>query len=66
MEIGETGALESYLDRRGRTRPLPVDRRGILRLIASLQRRGFLPETIWEVLRQRVPAAVWEDFETGE
>jgi len=66
LEIGETGALESYLDRRSRTRPLPGDRRGIHKLIMSLQRRGFPSETIWEVLRQRIPAAPWENFETGE
>ena len=66
QEIGETGALESYLDRRSRARPLPGDPRGVHRLILSLQRRGFARETIREVLRHRIPATVWEDFETGE
>jgi SOS response regulatory protein OraA/RecX len=66
LEIGETGALESYLDRRGRTRPLPGDRRGIHKLIMILQRRGFSSETISEVLRHRIPAAAWNNFETGE
>ena len=66
QEIGETGALESYLDRRSRARPLPGDPRGVHRLIMSLQRRGFARETIREILRQRIPATVWEDFETGD
>ena len=66
QEIGETGALESYLDRYSRARPLPGDPRGVSKLVLSLRRRGFARETIREVLRRRIPAITWEDFETGE
>jgi len=66
LEIGETGALESYLDRYSRARPLPGDPRGVSKLVLSLRRRGFARETIREVLRRRIPAITWEDFETGE
>jgi len=66
QEISDTGALEAYLERRGRTRPAPVDRKGIIKLITALRRRGFLEDAIWRVLRQRIPGAAWQNFEAGE
>jgi len=66
MEISDTAALESFLDRRGRTHPLPGDRKGIQKLVMSLRRRGYPEEAIWDVLRRRIPAAAWQNFETGE
>ncbi len=52
--------LVEYLERRSRTRPLPADRKGIHKLILSLQRRGYSQEVIWDVLRQKIPAAAWQ------
>jgi regulatory protein len=66
LEFGEKRSLESYLDRRDRIRPMPGNRKGVHKLMLSLQRRGFNSETIWEVLRERIPASAWENFETGE
>ncbi|MBZ5495866.1 MAG: recombination regulator RecX [Acidobacteriia bacterium] len=65
-EISDTGALEAYLDRRGRTHPLPEDCKGIHKLILSLRRRGFPQEAIWSALRQKVRASVWQELDTGE
>jgi regulatory protein len=65
-EIDDVAALNAYLDRRGRTRALPQDRKGIHRLFMSLRRRGFPAGAISQVLRQRVPSAAWLEFDTGE
>jgi regulatory protein len=66
LETSDTAALESFLDRRGRTHPLPGDRKGIHKLVMALRRRGYPEEVIREVLRQRIPAAAWQNFDTGE
>jgi len=65
-QIDDVTALTAYLDRRGRTRALPEDRKGIHKLFMSLRRRGFPSEAIHKVLRQRIPSAAWLDFDTGE
>lgn len=65
-ETSETDALVDYLVRRSRTRPLPANRKAIHKLILSLQRRGHSQEVIWEVLRQKIPASAWREFNTGE
>ena len=65
-ETSDADALADYLARRGRTRPLPADRKAIHKLIMTLRRRGFSPEVIWEVLRQKIPASAWREFDTGD
>jgi regulatory protein len=65
-ETSDTDALAAYLDRRGRTQPLPEDRKSIHRLILRLRRRGYGQEIIWSVLRQKIPAASWQDLDKGE
>jgi regulatory protein len=64
--LSDREVLEGYLERHCRRKPLPVDPRGIAGLVSHLRRRGFLEETIIQTLRQKVPSAVWERFETGE
>ncbi len=66
QEISEAEALEAYLKRRCRTRPLPEDSKGIHKLVVSLGRRGYSPEVICSVLRQKIPTAAWQHFDTGE
>ncbi len=65
-ETSDTDALGDYLARRSRTRRLPADRKAIHKLIQSLRRRGFSQEVIWEVLRQKIHASAWREFNTGE
>lgn len=65
-ETNDTDALADYLMRRSRTRPLPADRKAIRTLMMSLARRGFSQEVIWEVLRQKIPASAWREFDRGE
>jgi regulatory protein len=65
-EIGDAEALEAYLTRRCKTQPMPAHRKGIQKLIASLQRRGYPHEVIWDMLRHKIPASAWQDFETGD
>jgi regulatory protein len=65
-EISDAEALEAYLNRRSRTRPLPEDRKGIHKLVVSLGHRGYSPEAICSVLRQKIPTAAWQHFDTGE
>jgi SOS response regulatory protein OraA/RecX len=66
QEIGDSEALEAYLAKRIKTQPMPAHRKGIQKLIASLQRRGYPHEAIWDVLRKRIPAGAWQDLDTGE
>lgn len=65
-ETSDRDALADYLLRRSRTRPLPADRKAIRKLMMSLGRRGFSQEVIWEVLRRKIPASAWREFDTGE
>lgn len=66
QEISDVDALKVFLSRRFRTHPLPEDRKGIRKLISSLQRQGFPEEVIRIVLRQKIPPAEWQDFDTGD
>jgi SOS response regulatory protein OraA/RecX len=66
QELSDADLLVAYLDRRARNHPLPDDRRGIRKLVASLRQRGFPEEAIYGVLRQRIPTVAWKKFETGE
>jgi SOS response regulatory protein OraA/RecX len=54
--------LEGYCVKHG----IPQDRKTVQRLVSRLKGRGFQEEVIYSVLRQKVPAAVWERFETGD
>jgi SOS response regulatory protein OraA/RecX len=66
QEISDVDALKAFLGRRFRTHSLPEDRKGIRKLISSLQREGFPEEVIWTVLRQKIPPGAWRDFDTGD
>lgn len=66
QETSDAEALEAYLERRCRTRPLPDDRKGIHKLFMSLRRRGFSTGTVYQVLRHRIAATAWQDFDTGD
>ena len=64
-EIGFEPILTNYLERHCRKIGLPSDRKNIHRLFQHLQRRGFAEEHIYSVLRRKVPAEAWHDFENA-
>ncbi len=64
--ISEDSVLERYLDKVSGSRGMPSDRKGIRKLIAHLRGRGFSEDHIWRCLRDRIPAANWRRFDTGE
>ena len=66
QELSDADVLIAYLGRRARNHPLPDDRRGIRKLLASLRQRGFPDEAIYGVLRQRISTVAWKKFDTGE
>ena len=45
---------------------LPADRKGVASLVSHLRRRGFVEDTIIQMLRRKLSPTVWENFETGE
>jgi len=64
--LTEQEVLEGYLERYGRRKRLPADRRGVASLVSHLRRRGFVEDTIIQMLRRKLSPTVWENFETGE
>jgi SOS response regulatory protein OraA/RecX len=65
-EIGYEAMLTNYLERHCLKSGFPSNRKGLHRLVQHLQRRGFAEEHIYSVLRRKVPAEAWHDFENGE
>jgi hypothetical protein len=45
---------------------LPIDFKGVRKLIMHLRQRGFEEETIFSALRGEIPDAALRRFETGE
>ncbi len=66
QQVNDGVALEGYLERRFRKQPWPADRKAIRKLFMHLQRRGFREDVIWNLLRQKIPAAAWQQFEIGD
>jgi len=64
-ECGDT-ALRAYVEKHCRKTGWPHDRKGIQRLIGHLRRRGFHEDSIISALRLRIPASVWQRFDTGD
>ncbi len=58
--------LAAYIQKRCGNKGLPVDRKGIRRLISHLQQRGFDEDVILRVLKRMIPAESMRCFETGE
>ncbi len=65
-EIDDRFVLLEYLKQHHRKDGPPQDRKGILRLVSHLRRRGFGDETIFSALRQIIPTAAWQHLETGD
>lgn len=65
-EISEELVLSQYLDKFGKRNGLPGDRRAIQKLVSHLRSRGFQEDRIWNALRERIPAAAWRSYDTGE
>lgn len=64
--LSDREVLEGYLEKHWRRKAMPVDPGRIAGLVSHLRRRGFLEETILQTLREKLPPASWERFETGE
>jgi len=59
-------ALTRYLERFFRKCPVPENRKELVKLVNRLRMRGFEEDTIFSILRQRIPTAVWRKFDMGE
>jgi regulatory protein len=64
--LADGSALQDYVLRHCRRSGLPQDRKGLSRLVAHLRRRGYHEDSIWAVLRQIIPAAVWQRDDSGD
>jgi regulatory protein len=65
-EESDESALARYLDKIFRKSPAPQNRKDLVKLINRLRRRGFEEDTIFNILRQKVPAAVWRNYDMGD
>jgi regulatory protein len=66
QEVSEELVLRRYLEKKACRGEMPSDRKGIRKLIVHLRSRGFSEDRIWSSLRERIPAASWRRFETGD
>jgi regulatory protein len=58
--------LAHFVQKYCRKRGLPADSREIRKLVFFLHQRGYDEDNILDTLRQMLPHAVWQRFETGE
>ena len=65
-EISEDLVLSRYLDKLRKRNGVPRDRKAIQKLASHLRSRGFQEDRIWNVLREKIPAAAWRSYDTGE
>jgi regulatory protein len=65
-ELGDESALLRYIEKHCGKQGPPADLKGIRRLVLHLRQRGFHEDSILGALKQLIPAAVLERFETGE
>lgn len=65
-ELDPATVLREYVLKHSAKRRLPRDLKSIRRLILHLRRRGFDHNSISNVLKELLPAAAWQRFETGE
>jgi len=65
-EISEDVVLSRYLDKLSEKNSLPRDRKTVQKLVSHLRSRGFQQDRIWNALQERIPAAVWRSYDTGE
>jgi regulatory protein len=66
QRVSDRTILGEYLERHFRKNEIPADRRGILKLVAHLRRRGFHDQTIYATLREIIPPASWRTYSMGE
>ena len=65
-EEGDKKLLDSGVEQYCRKNGLPSNPKDIKRLISYLRRRGFDEDDIYRALRQAIPDAALQSFETGE
>ena len=63
---GEDSVILEYVLKRYAKSGLPVDLKGIRKLIMHLRQRGFQEANIFSALRGKIPDAALRRFETGE
>jgi regulatory protein len=66
QEESDESVLNEYIEKSFRKGAVPASRKELRKLIDHLRRRGFLDDTIYKSLRQRIPAAVWRTFDMGD
>ncbi len=64
--IGEREVVRRLLERRLRSAEAAEDPRRVSRLYRSLLAGGFTVEIVRDVLKPRVPPAIWQEMEDGE
>lgn len=65
-EEGLENLLDSSMKQYCKKNGLPSDPKDIRRLISHLRRRGFDEDDVYRALRQAMPDAALQSFETGE
>ncbi len=65
-DVDEAGILRAYVKRHCGKAGFPKDRKGLQKLAGHLRRRGFTDAVIYSAMRQVIPGAAWECFDTGD
>jgi regulatory protein len=65
-ELGADAPLARCLHKYCRNRGTPEDPKSVRKLVLYLRRRGFDEDSIISGLKQIIPEAKWQHFETGE
>ncbi len=65
-ELGDQSAVASYLQNYCEKKGVPTDLKGLRKLALHLRQRGFEEEIVSDALRRMIPAALMQQFETGE
>ncbi len=65
-EVDEETTLDFYVKQYCKINGVPASPKDIKRLISHLRRRGFDEDDVYRALRQAMPDAVPQSYETGE
>jgi SOS response regulatory protein OraA/RecX len=65
-EVDDQSAVATYLRTYCEKKEVPADLKELRRLVTHLRQRGFDEDIIASALRQIIPAALMQRFETGE
>ena len=65
-ELGDESILVEYIRKHCGKQGMPTDLKGVRKLVLHLRRRGFDEERIFGALKQMIPSALLQRFDTGE